>query len=57
MKKAGNKNPWKTISEAIGHRHIATTIDTYAKHVAIDEGELGDAVGALLSSLDGEIAR
>ncbi|WP_416408571.1 hypothetical protein [Agrobacterium rosae] len=57
MKKAGHKNPWKTISEAIGHKHIATTIDTYAKHVAIDEGELGDAVGALLSSLDGEIAR
>lgn len=54
MKLAGHKNPWKTISEAIGHKHIATTIDTYAKHVAIDEGELGDAVAALLTSLDGE---
>lgn len=52
MKRAGHKNPWKTISEAVGHQHVATTIDTYAKHVAIDEGELGDAVGALLASLD-----
>lgn len=52
MKRAGNRNPWKVISLAIGHKLVSTTIDTYGKHVEIDESMLSDAVNDFLFDLD-----
>ncbi|NEI29660.1 site-specific integrase [Rhizobium ruizarguesonis] len=52
MKRGGNRNPWKVISLALGHKLLSTTIDTYGKHVEIDESMLSDAVSDVLFELD-----
>ncbi|MGO7530834.1 hypothetical protein [Rhizobium leguminosarum] len=52
MKRLGDRNPWKTISLALGHKSQATTIDIYGKHVTIDESSLSDAVDEVLYNLD-----
>ncbi|WP_313059863.1 hypothetical protein [Agrobacterium cavarae] len=52
MKRAGRVNPWKAISNALGHKLMATTIDIYGSHVEIDESGLSEAVDSFLSNLD-----
>ncbi|TAU52543.1 hypothetical protein ELI43_06825 [Rhizobium leguminosarum] len=52
MKRAGHRNPWKVISIALGHKLMSTTIDTYGKHVEVDESGLSQAVDDFLSNLD-----
>jgi hypothetical protein len=52
MKRLGDRNPWTTISLALGHKTQATTIEIYGKHVTIDESALSEAVDEVLYNLD-----
>lgn len=45
LEAAGKPEPWKTIQTLLGHRFLSTTINTYLKHVRIDEVAVGDALG------------
>lgn len=35
LKQAGDPEPWKLIQAQLGHRHLATTLNTYLRYVAI----------------------
>ncbi|WP_341905519.1 site-specific integrase [Polaromonas sp. YR568] len=35
LKQAGDPEPWKQIQAQLGHRHLATTLNTYLEYVAI----------------------
>ncbi|WP_114835621.1 hypothetical protein U0027_04480 [Agrobacterium tumefaciens] len=52
MKKAGQRDPWKVISLSLDHALVSTTVDTYGKHVAIDESLLSVAMDNVIFGLD-----
>ncbi len=48
-KALGNSEPWKKVQSRLGHRHMATTVDTYLKCVDVYEHEISDELEAVLS--------
>ncbi|WP_179877552.1 tyrosine-type recombinase/integrase [Rhizobium anhuiense] len=52
LKKKGVKNPWKELSLVLGHATMKTTIDTYGRHVEIDEADISDILDEMLYDRD-----
>ena len=41
-KRSGDAEPWKAVQLLLGHKHLATTMDTYLDAVKVAEAELSD---------------
>jgi len=51
LEAAGKPEPWKTIQTLLGHCRLSTTINTYLKHVRVDEVAVGDALGRYIRGI------
>jgi site-specific recombinase XerD len=49
--KAGKAEPWLALKNLLGHRHLATTVNTYLRSVQVKEAAVGDAVSSFMKGL------